>query len=553
MIVELSVENIAIIERASLSLGPGYTALTGETGAGKSLFIDAIELAFGARADSELVRSGAQRAIVDVTLDLSNQPRLLAACQEMGVALEDQTLYLQREVFAEGRSQCRIGGKLAPLATLRTLGGLLVDLHGQHDHQSLLHAERHLGFVDAWIGEPIQPLLHEVSAKLDAVRAAERKLAALRSSRRDREHRLDLLRFQVSEIQAVMPREGEFDELEGQAARLRHAEKLALASADALERLSESEGNAYDQLATAVQKLEDGARLDPSLEAVIDPLRSAMYTLQDALPGVRAYHESIESDPQRLEEVQERIESLKRLRRKYGDDEVAVLAHLATAEEELAALESGEEGEESLAAEVESLRAALVDACARLTALRKAHSAEFAARVRAQLVDLAMEKAQFDVVFGAKDPETDGADATEFCFSANAGEPMRPLAKIASGGEISRVMLAIKTALAGRAGVPTLIFDEVDVGLGGRAAAVVAKKLEELAQFYQVIVISHLPQIASRATTHFHIAKGEAAGRVTTEIRALTQDQRVEEIARMLAGEAVTDAARANAREMLGV
>ncbi|AIE86128.1 DNA repair protein RecN [Fimbriimonas ginsengisoli] len=552
MIVELTVENLAIIERSQLVLKPGFTVLTGETGAGKSLLIDAIELALGERADTELVRTGASRASVSVVLDLSNEPAALARCQELGVGLEGTTLYIQREVAAKGGSQCRIGGKLTPVSTLRQLGSFLVDLHGQHDHQSLLDAERHIGFLDEWIGGPVVELLQRIEAAHERALEANRRLTSFRQGLRDREHRLDLLRFQVNEIEAVNPQPGELEELDAQLSRLKYAEKLATASFGALATVADQENCAIDQLGEAVKLLESAIRYDASLESVVAPMREALIEVEEAAHTLRGYSENLEADPARLDEVAGRIDSLKRLRRKYGADENEVLEFLHDAREQLALLEDGEASEEELVEAASRAGAALNEVASELTSLRKERAVEFAERTQHQLRDLAMDRAVFSVDIRPKPADATGADQVEFFFSANLGEPPRPLGKIASGGEISRVMLAIKTAMAGRAGVPTLIFDEVDAGLGGRAAVTVARKLGELAEHYQVLVITHLPQIAGRADHHFRIEKDESSGRVVTSVRLLEEHERVEEIARMLAGDHVTDAVRANAREMLG-
>ena len=551
MIVELTVENLAIIERSHITLGPGFTVLTGETGAGKSLLIDAIELALGERADAELVRTGAPRASVNVVLDLSQEPIALEKCAELGIPVEDNLLYIQREVFAEGRSQCRVGGKMIPVSALKQLGQFLVDLHGQHDHQSLLDAARHIGYLDAWIGKPSFELLTQVAEAYQAVDEARKRLQSLRAGMRDREHRLDLLKFQVNEIEAVQPVAGEMTELENQLSRLKHTEKLATAAFGALEVIGDKEDCAVDQLGTAVKSLEDCLRFDPGLEEKIAPIREALILAEEGIHGLRAYAEVLEADPAKLEETATRIDSLRRLRRKYGEDEEKILEFLETARLELALLEDSEASEEDLRHAVETREVELNRIAQKLSELRKGRSLEFSDLVQTQLRDLAMDRALFEVNFQVKPADASGADFVEFFFSANTGEVPRPLGKIASGGEISRVMLAIKTALAGRAGVPTLIFDEVDTGLGGRAAATVARKLEELATHYQILVISHLPQLASRATTHYRIEKVEANGRVMTQVRLLHPDERVEEIARMLAGEHVTESALANAREML--
>lgn len=552
MIVELSVENLAIIERSDLSLGPGFTALTGETGAGKSLLVDALELAFGARAETGLVRTGAGRALVSVTLDLSDRPDVAQRCEEAGAELEDGLLYLQREVFAEGRSQCRIGGRLAPVATLREIGKLVVDLHGQHDHQSLLDPRSHLGFLDAWIGAEAAGGRSDVSEKLERWQELDRRLASLRGSRREREHKIDLLSFQVKEIEAVGLRVGEMAELESRLARLKHAEQLAHTVAYVRQALVEGEPSGRDLVSGSAKLVEEAERLDPSLSSVREPLEQAGILLEEAVAELRAYEDSIDASPGMLEETASRVDTIKRLLRKYGDDESAVLEFLERSKVELELLTGDESGEESLANASAEARQDLEKTCAKLSALRKAKADAFSAQVQAQLRDLAMEKARFEVAFHPQEPDATGADAVEFLFSANTGESLRPLSKIASGGEISRAMLAIKTALMGRAGVPTLIFDEVDTGLGGRAAATVARKLEELARHDQVIVITHLPQIAGRATAHFRVEKGESAGRVSATARPLAENERVEEIARMLAGEEVGESALAHARELLG-
>lgn len=553
MIVELSVENLAIIDRAELGLGPGFTALTGETGGGKSLLIDAVELALGGRADTEQVRSGAHRATVELTIDLSSRPDLVARCGSLGIPLADHTVAIRREVFAEGKSQCRVGGKAVPVSALKALGSYLVDLHGQHDHQSLLDPARHLGYLDGWIGEPAAAAVRAVATEFDAVQAIARKLNALRHGRRELEQRIDLLRYQLNEIDEAGPQLGETEELEAQLERLRHAERLASAAAAAVENLVDDEGSAYDRAALAVKALDAVVRHDPDLEAPLDELRDAVLQLQEVAHTLRAYAEGLDSDPKRLDVIEERLETLRRLRRKYGDTEAAVLEYAVQARAELESLTFGADDEEGLAAQLSEREAALDTAASALTRLRQEQAGRFAALVQEGLRELAMDRSVFEVAFGAAPIDATGADRVEFFFSANAGEPPRPLAKIISGGELSRVMLAIKSVYAGKAGVPTLIFDEVDAGLSGRAAVAVARKIEALARHYQVLVISHLPQIASRAQRHFRIEKHVRDGRAVTEVVELSPAQREEEIARMLAGDTVTEAALANARELLRV
>jgi DNA repair protein RecN (Recombination protein N) len=551
VIVELTVENIALIERAQLNLGPGFTALTGETGAGKSLFVDAVELALGARADTDLVRSGANRASVSLTFDLSSHRKIEEQLVELGASIEDHTVYIQRELFAEGRSQCRIGGRLAPLSQLKAIGSLLVDLHGQHEHQSLLRPESHIEFLDAWIGIEAIGLKEEIKTTLSQYQAISRKLTNLRQGQREREQRIDLLTFQSGEIRNFEPAIGEYEELQGLEARLRHSDQISQSVNFALESIVDSESCALDTINAAMRGLEDAARLDVSLDVMLEPIRNQVIGLQESMRDLRSYGDSVEADPQRHEEVLERIEGYRKLFRKYGDDEHALLSEFEKIELELSELVGDVEGEDELAAQESQIAKQLADQCNELTELRKRNAVQFCEQVAGRLDGLAMERAKFDVSFQPKPAAEDGADLVEFLFSANAGEPVKPLAKIASGGEISRVMLAIKSVLANNAGVPTLIFDEVDVGLGGRAAAMVAKLLEDLATYSQVLVISHLPQIASRATTHYSIRKESVGERVLTKIQALDDESRVDELARMIAGETITDAASTHARELL--
>lgn len=551
MIVELNVTNIAIIEKSRLPLGVGLTVLTGETGAGKSLLMDSIGLALGGRADSDLVRTGAARAHVNMTADLKGQKLLSARLRELGAELEDGMLYVDREVSAEGRSTCRIGGKLAPVSMLRQIGSLLVDLHGQHDHQSLLSPERHLEFLDAWIGEPAQKCLASVAVAFEKAETLRRKLAALQTGMRDRVQRMDMLRFQIEEIEAASPQTGEITAITERMGRIQHAEKLTTACQTALAKLDGEESGAVESLGTAVRALEQVAKLDDGLNPPLEGLSSVLFSLQDAVTDLRRYTELFEFDPGELESLAERQDVLKRIFRKYGDDEAQVLATLAANVQELQDLENADQNADELSAQVLAAEQELNAAAAALTKLRTQKSAEFAKVVQSEISELAMPNAIFQVSIEQKSVGPDGADQVEFFFSANKGESPKPLAKIASGGELSRVMLALKVSLAGCAGTPTLIFDEVDAGLSGRAAAIVASKLQSLAQNYQVIVISHLPQIAGRATTHFTIEKVEVGKRTITQVRELTGEERVAEIARLLAGESVGASALANARELI--
>ena len=553
MIVELSVEDLAIIRRVDVELGGGFTALTGETGAGKSLLIDALELALGQRADAELVRAGAPKASVALTLDLSARPDVVGALADAGVEAEEGRLFLQRDVSAEGRSTCRINGRLSPVGTLRAVGRLIVDLHGQHQHQALIEPGTHLGYLDDWIGEPAHALRREVWLAYDHTRHLLAEKRALEKGVAEREHRLDLLRFQIGEIEEADPVIGEYEAAANEMLRLKNSEHLVQSVGQALAMTSEGETTALDMLRGASKTLDGATKFDDALEPAAEAIRDSLYAVQDAVETLRDYLARLEVDPATLDAMQDRLMLLKRLRRKYGESEAEVLAFAASARAELARLEDSEAALGTIEADLEAAEAELSRLCLELSGVRRAKAGLFADEVEAQLRELSLPKARLSVRLEDKAADGDGCDAVEFLFSANAGEEPRPLAKIASGGELSRVMLALKIALAGRAGVPTLIFDEVDTGLGGKAAATMGRKLKELGRSYQVLVISHLPQVASQADAHFRIEKTEVEGRTASGLHDLDESERIEEIARMLSGEQVGESAIAAAREMVGV
>jgi DNA repair protein RecN (Recombination protein N) len=551
MLHALHIENLAIIDRLEVSFRAGFNALTGETGAGKSILIDALSLALGERADPTLIRAGAEKLRVNAVFELPNDPELYALLNELGVEPEEGLLYLSREVQAGGRSIARINGQPTPLNTLKAVGERLVDMHGQHEHQSLLKPSSHLEFLDRWLGEPTLSLRAQVRETVQALRQAERELQELIEREREREQMLDLYRFQVDEIRKANLQPGEDELLETEERRLTHAEKLIALAGGAYDALM-SENGAYDQTAHASRNLTEIARIDPSVAEWGDMLEGALAHIEEVARNLRAYAEGIEYDPARLEEVIARLELIKRLKRKYGDTLEAILEYAENAESKLHTLETQTERRETLEAHIEALQERATALSAKLSEQRKAGAQRFAERVQACLRDLAMERAEFLVEVRPKPLDATGADSVEFLFSANPGEPPRPLSKIASGGEMSRVMLALKTALADAAPVPTLVFDEVDAGLGGRTAHAVGEKLAELAQHCQILCITHLPQIASRARHHLAIEKQIDGDTTRVQVHLLEGEARVREIARMLAGEP-TETALQHARELLQV
>ena len=550
MLHALHIENLAIIDRLEVAFEAGFNALTGETGAGKSILIDALNLALGERADISLIRAGAEKLRVNAVFEVPNDPELHALLGELGVEPEDGLLYLSREVHTSGRSIARINGQPVPVSALKALGERLIDMHGQHEHQSLLKPSSHLEFLDRWLGEPALKLRQQVRETVSALRQTERELQEIVAREREREQMLDLYRFQVDEIRAANLQVGEDEQLETEARRLMYAEKLVALAGNAYDALMGEHG-AYDQAASASRNLTEIARIDPSVSPWGEMLESALVQLEEVAHNLRAYAESIEYDPARLEAVIERQELIKRLKRKYGDTIEAVLQYADEAAAKLHALETQTERRAELEAELARLQESAHALCEQLSALRRDGAQRFADAVQTVLRTLAMERAQFTVEVRPKPMDTTGADSVEFLFSANPGEPPRPLSKIASGGEMSRVMLALKTVLADAAPVPTLVFDEIDAGIGGRTAHAVGEQIAQLAQHCQILCITHLPQIACRANHHLLIEKHTDGAMTRVAVQPLTGEARVQEIARMLAG-TPTETALQHARELLG-
>lgn len=549
MLVELSVEQIAIIDRLNLRFEPGLNVLTGETGAGKSILIDALSLALGERAEAEMLRAGAEHAQVTAVFDVSASARLAARIQELGATPEDGLLYLTRELFAGGRSQARINGRPVPVATLKAVGDLLVDLHGQHQHQSLFHASEQMRFLDEWCGEKVLSLKAELGECVREMRALQRELSTLQADARERAHLLDLYTFQKQEIEQARLTPGEEEELLAEERRLAHAEKLFATAESAYEMLTAGEPAAVDLLAQAVRALEEILPIDSELQPLVESLQNALYTVQDASAELRAYRDRVEFNPERLSEVQDRLHLIRTLKRKYGDTIEAVLDYLREVTEKMERLQGGEERAEELAIALRQTEEKAQQLAAELSRLRREGARRFEQAVAQELSELAMPRARFEVKLTPKPLETDGADAVEFLIAPNPGEPPRPLSRIASGGELSRVMLAIKSVLAEVEDVPTLVFDEIDIGIGGRTAGVVGEKLHSLSRQRQILCITHLPQIASRARLHLLIEKREAEGRTVTAVTPVEGEARVREIARML-GDTGESALR-HAREML--
>lgn len=535
MLTDLHVRDLALVEDVWLEFGPGLTVLTGETGAGKTVLVTALKLLLGERADSTLVREGASEALVEGTF-----------------LIDGREVVVKRRLGAEGRSKCTIDGEMATVTMLGELLGAHVDLHGQHEHQALLSPARHAGYLDRFLGVDAAQARASHQTAWREWAEARRRLEEVESVLADRDRRGDYLRFQIADIDAAAPRIGEYEELEGRLPRLRHGERLQAAAGAGWSALRD-EGGASDRLSSAMASLSGAHGLDPALDTLGDAVRALDVELQDVAASLRAYTEGVEHDPAALDEAERRVQQLTDLARKYGGDIAEVLRLREEAARELEVLDAGEAGLDQARRAVASAEDALRAAAGALTVLRDAGIRAFTEQLAAAAADLSLPNATFAV---ARTPlpfeswTAEGPERVEFLFASGVGESPRPLARVASGGEVSRVMLALKGVLGSADSVPVLVFDEVDAGIGGATALSVGRRLASLAVSHQVLVVTHLPQVAAYASAHVVVSKDEAAGRTVTTANAINGDAIVIEVARMLAGGS-SETGLAHARELL--
>jgi DNA repair protein RecN (Recombination protein N) len=552
MLRELRIRNFAVIESVAAEFRPGLNVLTGETGAGKSMLIDAILLILGARAQADVIRGDTDTATIEAVFDIEPRGAVAAALGEAGLALDDGLLLARRELSRSGRHRAFVNDAAVTVGLLERLGDHLVEVHGQHEHARLLGPARQLELLDRFADA--EELRERVANLVATFRAARAEVERMRAAERDRAQREDLLRFQLSELDGARLRPGEEEELRQERRRLQHADKLAAGLAEVAALLDDDRDSATARLHRAARVLGDLARLDPAFAAPVEPLDAAKAQLEEALAAVRALRDSVTLEPGRLESLDERLDALTRLKRKYGDTEEVLLKFRDEAAAELDRLSRHEEIRAAEERRLSELQAELAQAATALSERRRAAAARLAPAVERELRALGMERSVFRI--GLERAEVDevsprGLERVEFRLSSNPGEEVRPLARVASGGELSRTMLGLQTVLAKADRVPTMVFDEVDAGIGGRVAAVVAQKLAAAAEGRQVLCVTHLAPIAARASHHVRVTKSLRAGRTRVTAEALTGEARVEEIARMLAGERVTDTARGHARELL--
>jgi DNA repair protein RecN (Recombination protein N) len=553
----LHIENYALIARLSIEFGAGLNLMTGETGSGKSIVVDALGLLLGAKGGSDLIRAGAERAVISGEFSVRRSTALNAQLEELGLELEDDTLLIRRELNQSGKARVFINDHPATVGALRTLAPWLAEIHGQNDQQDLFSSAAQLEMLDRAAQADAE--LAATAAAHERWRGARERLESFNRDEQEKLRLADLWGFQKKEIESVNPKPNEDADLEAEKRVLANAGKIHAALTTAFEQLYDAPAAAVASTASALRALDDIARFDPTLAPILAELRAAKVTLEESSFVVRDRMTHLNADPKRLEQLEDRLASLDRLKRKYGPGLPEVVAHREKVAQQLAELESSEELAASAARDVEAAAAAYRAAAATLSARRKDAAKRLEKAVQKNLSELAMEGTRFRVRFEepangsdqTNDWRTAGTDRVEFLISPNPGEPLHLLKDTASGGELSRLMLALELAagVGGRGG--TLVFDEVDAGIGGRVAETVGRKLKTLSAAHQVLCVTHLPQVAAFAAGHYSVEKRGEAGRTVTMVRLLDDAERPAEIARMLGGARVTDAALAHAADLL--
>ena len=550
MLTELRVRNFAIIEQLTLPLARGFNVLTGETGAGKSIIVGALGLLLGERANTDVVRTGADKALVEGTFDITDRPELSALLDERGIDVDDATVVLKREVAAAGRARAWVNGTPVTAAALSEIGRLLVNVHGQHEAQTLLDPDEQRGILDAFAGG--QEQASAVRTAHAALATVRHDIVELRRRKADAERRADYLRHVVREIEEARLADGEDLRLDEEARRLEHAEELRTLASSAAGGLDGDDAAVLAQLGAVQRALASIARIDPSRARLQELFDSGYYALEELARELEEYEAAVELDPDRLDEVRRRRDLLFRLTKKYGGTLGAVSETGAKARAELDLLESADLDLRTLEQREREATARLAESAAELSTMRRNAASRLGRAVDEVLPSLGMADGRFIAVLVAlAEISAAGAEVAEFRVALNVGHDARPLSRVASGGELSRVMLALKTILARLDRVPTLIFDEVDAGIGGKVGLQVGDTMRRVAAHHQVFAITHLPQIAARAHHHILVAKGARGGVTTADVAVLLSDARVAEIARMLGGDPESDISRAHAAELL--
>ncbi|APH04463.1 DNA repair protein RecN [Bacillus weihaiensis] len=560
MLAELSIKNFAIIEALTVSFEKGLTVLTGETGAGKSIIIDAIHLLAGARGSSEFVRYGEKRAELEglFLIEDDNHP-VYQKCEDFGIDVSDGMIILRRDLSSSGKSICRINGKLVTIAILREVGQYLVDIHGQHDNQELMNEENHIHLLDQYGGKKTKHALEDYLEVFGRYETLQRKINKLTENEQEMAHRLDLLQFQLDEIESadLQPREDEI--LQEEKNQISNYERIFDSLQNGYNALH-GEHKGLDWVGHAMSNIENVGNLNHTLKELSEAISNVYYLLEDVSYQVRNELESLEFDPARLNFLESRLNEINHLKRKYGQSVDEVLAYSAKIEEEIDTIQNKDSHLHNLQKELDSILKDLAVEAKNVTSIRKSFAEVLTKEIHKELKELYMEKTRFDVQFNIKQKSVNetkytasGIDEVEFFISTNPGEPLKSLSKTASGGELSRIMLAMKSIFSQHQGITSIIFDEVDTGVSGRVAQAIAEKIYRVSNGSQVLCITHLPQVAAMADTHLYIAKETRSGRTKTSVKPLGENEKIREIGRMIAGVEVTELTKEHAKELLAL
>ena len=545
MLLRLDIKNAALIESQELEINSGMTVLTGETGAGKSVMINALNLICGARISKNPVRYGEKKAVIQAVLESRDLPEL----EKNGIETEDGLVIVTREISADGRSVCRINGTIVPQNIVREIMQRLINIHGQHDSRELLSRSKHIALLDSYAKN--DALIAGYDKHYEEKKKIETELSALETDEENRLQRIDLLTYQIGELEKAALKKGEKEELLSERNIMRSSEKLSENLGGAYSLLYDDEGAAYDRISEAEGMLSAISDIDPEFESLFSRMSEIKYNLEDISHEIYQKMSKIEYDEQALDEIEERLDVINKLERKYGGSTEAAIEYLEKSKKELSGIENREENIERLQNELEKVMQCLKKAADELSKSRKTAAKKLSAEIERELAELDMPKVKFAVEIEKCDYTKNGADSVEFMISPNPGEPMKPLEKIASGGELSRIMLAVKTILSDGDDVDTLVFDEIDTGVSGSAAEKIAQKLFRLAEKKQVICVSHLPQLAAAADNHYLVEKKDKDGRTVTAAHLIDGEERAEEIARITDGENITKTSIEHAKQML--
>ncbi len=546
MLNSLHIKNIALIDELSIDFSNNLNILSGETGAGKSIIVDSLNLVLGERASKELIKAGCESASVEAFFD--DIPKtLIDLFSENGIDCSEGVVFA-RELSASGKGVCRINGRLVTLQTLKELSSSLVDLHGQHEHQSLLSEKNHLGFLDEYGGEAVEKYLEEIKETFGEYKSMGKELSSLCERISDAERKLDILNFQIAEINTLNYRDGELEELMERKNILQNSEKIESALSEGYESLYGGSSPVLTKIKEMISSLQSISTMDKRYEKTLDKLNEAYYSLEDIAFELRDFKAECYYDEKELDDILNRLDDIHKISRKYGGNMGSALAFLNKSVLEQDELMQGGERVAALTEQLSDCEVKLKVLCAGLTDQRKVAAQKFEEEVTREFNELGLANSRFEVVFKPTAYSSKGADDIEFFISTNAGEPLKPLRKVVSGGEASRIMLALKVISLEKS-IATLVFDEIDTGISGKIAHTVAKKLAHLAEKYQTLCVTHLPQIAAKAKTHFLITKTTQDNQTKTNVTKLGEEERISEVARLTGGD--TQSAQALARELI--